>query len=84
MTWRTAGRRARAAAERPAADRPIRRADGAATARHLAAVEAELVELADRVNLELGDAGRPARLELLHAAGRVRGAIAEIERGAGR
>lgn len=67
----------------PAAPAPIREA-GAAEARHLELIREELVELADRVVLVLGIGGRAARTDLLHAAGRVAGAIAALNRGAGR
>jgi hypothetical protein len=83
--WRRRGRTGRAAEvlTATAAATPAREA-GVGTARHLGVIREELLELADRIRDELGDPGRPARLELLHAAGRVDGAIAEINRGAGR
>jgi hypothetical protein len=65
---------------------PLARAreGAAAEARHLEVVRMELLELADRVIAVLGDRGAAARTDLLHAAGRVAGAIAAVHRGAGR
>jgi hypothetical protein len=47
-------------------------------------IRVELLEMADRVTAAMGAGGQAARQELMHAAGRVAGAISEIQRGAGR
>jgi hypothetical protein len=47
-------------------------------------IRKELLEIADGVTAAMGAGGQAARQEILHAAGRVAGAISEIQRGAGR